>query len=68
MLLYGFSCSQSNPDILAVVSDRIARAFNRLGAQGLIQEGGRGVDGVASHPSFKMKKKIKKVGFPQTLS
>ena len=27
-----------------------------------------GVDGVASHPPFQMKKKIKKVGFPQTLS
>ena len=30
---------------------------------------GGGVDGVASHPPFQMKKKtVKKVGFPQTLS
>ena len=27
-----------------------------------------GVDGVDSHPPFQMKKKIKEVGFPQTLS
>ena len=29
---YGFKCSQSTADLLAVVSDRISRAFNRLGA------------------------------------
>ena len=29
---YGFMCSQSTADLLTVVSDRIARAFNRSGA------------------------------------
>ena len=29
---YGFKCSQSTADLLAVASDRISRAFNRLGA------------------------------------
>ena len=29
---YGFKCSQSTADLLAVVSNRISRAFNRLGA------------------------------------
>ena len=29
---YGFRSSQSAPDVLTVVSDRIARAFNRSGA------------------------------------
>ena len=29
---YGFRSSQSTPDLLTVVSDRIARAFNRSGA------------------------------------
>ena len=29
---YGFRSSQSNGDLLTVVSDRIARAFNRSGA------------------------------------
>ena len=29
---YGFRCSQSTADLLTVVSDRIARAFNRSGA------------------------------------
>ena len=31
-LQYGFRSSQSSTDLLAVVSDRIARAFNRSGA------------------------------------
>ena len=30
--LYGFWCSWSNADLLTVVSDRYARAFNRSGA------------------------------------
>ena len=30
--LYGFWCSSSNADLLTVVSDRYARAFNRSGA------------------------------------
>ena len=29
---YGFGSSQSTPNLLTVVSDRIARAFNRYGA------------------------------------
>ena len=29
---YGFKSSQSTADLLTVVSDRIARAFNRSGA------------------------------------
>ena len=32
---YGFRSSQSTPDLLTVVSDRIAWAFNRSGAPGL---------------------------------
>ena len=34
---YGFSFSQSTADLLTVVSDRIARAFNRSGATLAIQ-------------------------------
>ena len=31
---YGFRCSPSTADLLAFVSDRIARAYNRSGATG----------------------------------
>ena len=33
---YGFRSSQSTADLLAVVSDRMARGFNRSGATGAI--------------------------------
>ena len=33
---YGFRSSQSTADLLTVVSDRIARAFNRSGATGVV--------------------------------
>ena len=36
---YGFRSSQSTADLLTVVSDRIARTFNRSGAiQGFLQD------------------------------
>ena len=33
---YGFRSSRSTADLLTVVSDRIARAFNRSGATGTV--------------------------------
>ena len=33
---YGFRSSQSTADLLTVVSDRVARAFNRSGATGAV--------------------------------
>ena len=48
--------------------DNFQKTFDTVNHEILTGTDPEGVDGVASHPPFQMEKKIKKVGFPQTLS